>query len=134
MDGHLKFPAQIARVLSRKCDLPTRLRNAYAAKDRKALKKILDADLPWLLAETDKLRGIHREFWFTQHKPQGWEVIEGRYGGVIARLQTTAWRLDGYLKGNVESLPELEERRERVYGERLPCLGHGRVATASAIK
>ena len=134
MDDHLRFPAQIARVLARKCDLPSRLRKAYAAGERDALTAIRDVDLPWLIAETDKLRTVHRGFWFKQHKPQGWEVIEGRYGHLLARLQTTAWRLDEYLKGNISSLPELEERRERVYPGDAPNLRHERIVTASAIK
>lgn len=135
MDEHLRFPAQIARVLSKKSDLPTRLRTAYEANDRRALRTILGEDLPWLVRHTDRLRKIHRRLWFTQHKPQGWEVIEGRYGRLLARLQTTRWRLSRYLGGRVDGLPELEERREKAPTKReMPCIGYSRIATASAIK
>ncbi|WP_247740854.1 hypothetical protein [Cohnella sp. LGH] len=44
-------------------------------------------------------------------KPFGWEVLDIRYGGALARLDTAIERLAGYLSGRVERLEELEECR-----------------------
>jgi hexosaminidase len=80
---------------------------------------------------------IHRKMWYNQHKPQGWEVIEGRYGRLMNRIDTARWRLQAYLSGEIESLPELEEIREKMYDhgpELLPDVTYGRTYTASNIK
>ena len=137
MDAHLRFPAQIARVLSSKCDLPTRVRKAYQAHDRAALEEIARDELPSLADQVRTLWEIHRSHWFVHHKPQGWEVTEGRYGHLIARLETAQWRLEAYLNGEAASLPELEEPHAHVYTgtpRRLPELKYGRIVTASHIK
>jgi len=134
---HLRFPAQIARVLTAKCDLPTRIRAAYAAGDRAALRAISD-EMPALIDQVRRLWRTHRAVWFSQHKPQGWEVIEGRYGHLVARLETSAWRIDGYLGGAAPRLPELEERHEKraTRGDlaHLPQMGYQRIVAATAIK
>jgi hexosaminidase len=133
LDHHLRFPAQVARVLGVKADLPSRLRTAYEERDLATLKAISDS-IPALMDEIRKLREIHRESWFRDHKPQGWEVLEARYGALIARCETAIWRLENYLNGEIASLPELEEKRVRLYeipAGYLPGMGHARAKTAS---
>ena len=136
MDSHLAFPAQIARVLALKADLPSRLRAAYTERDLDELRATTES-LPALLIEVRKLRNIHRSLWFEQHKPQGWEVIEGRYGRLMLRIETALWRLDQYLSGEIANLPELEEEHHKVYDNgpgHLPDLKYRGIYTASALK
>ena len=137
MDHHLELPRQVARVLSIKADLPSRLRAAYEEGRRDDIDTMLSDDLPVLAAEVKTLWQIHRKMWYYQHKPQGWEVVEGRYGRLMNRIDTARWRLQAYLSGEIESLPELEEIREKIYDhnpELLPDMNYARAFTASNIK
>ncbi len=136
MDHHLRFPEQVARVLSVKADLPTRIRKAYADRKLDDLRKIAES-IPALVGEVQKLREIHRDLWFDQHKPEGWEVVESRYGTLITRLETTKWRLDRYLGGEIANLSELETelvKTEETRPGHFPGYNHRRIKTASNIK
>ena len=137
LDHHLELPKQLARVLSIKCDLPTRIRAAYDEGDKRALEHILADELPVLAAEVKTLWRVHRKLWHEQHKPQGWEIIDGRYGRLMNRIDTAQWRLKEYLGGKVESLPELEQHLEKPLSgnpKELPGAKYERIFTASSIK
>ncbi len=103
----LGFPAGIAATLELKTHLRRDLAKAYKAGDRAALKAIATGDLPELRQRTRALWKRHRAMWMTTYKPFGWEVIEGRYGTLMARLETLQERLDGYLAGTLAELPEI---------------------------
>jgi hypothetical protein len=131
----LAFPAQLAKVLSLKCDLRRNLLRAYRARDNKRLRALVAAELNPLRAELDKLWRIHRDVWMRQYKPFGWEIIEQRYGGLRARLQTLGERLDAYLAGDADSIPEFEVSSEKIFptpATDLPRATYRRAATASA--
>lgn len=49
------------------------------------------------------------------HKPFGWEVLDLRYGGLRARLETMHERVVAYLAGEEDSIPELEVVNEVIY-------------------
>ena len=50
----------------------------------------------------------------TYNKPFGFEIMDIRYGGVISRIETAKARLEDYLDGKIDSLPELEAERLRI--------------------
>ncbi len=137
LDHHLEFPKRLARVLSIKCDLPARIRSAYEARDKRALEHIVADELPVLAAEVKGLWQTHRELWHEQHKPQGWEVIDGRYGRLMSRIDTAQWRLTGWLEGEIDRLPELEQHIEKPLEgspKALPGAKYERIFTVSTIK
>jgi hypothetical protein len=75
--------------------------------------------------------------WLATYKPFGLEVIERRYGGLIARLQSLFDRLKGYLDGEVESIPEFETELLKIWDgspDFLPTIPYARAATPSCIK
>lgn len=112
VDGQrLTHALHIARVLELKAELGVRLYDAYHAEDRKALTALAKDTLPELIRRAETLRKGHRAVWMSVFKPQGWEVLDLRYGGVIARLQTARDRLKQYLSGKVHALEELAEPR-----------------------
>ena len=45
--------------------------------------------------------------WMATYNPFGWEVVESRYGTIMARLATLQQRLDDFLAGRLDSLPEI---------------------------
>ena len=111
----LALPAQLARVLTVKCDFPKRLYSAYQRKNKRALRKMLKNDIPFMIAEITKLWKMHRAMWLATYKPQGWETLEARYGGVLLRLKTLNESLTRYLGGKLKSIDELETPRLQVF-------------------
>ena len=131
--------AKTARVLSLKADLGVRLKAAYDAKDMGLLGSIVGEELPRLKYLAEDLRLAHMDQWFAANKPFGWEVIDIRYGGLIARINTAIRRVNQLLKGEISSIPELEEARLFFNGEKgqmgkIPqCNIHRRIASASVM-
>jgi hexosaminidase len=133
----LEYPAAIASVLELKTHLRRDLSKAIAAGDRKAVRALAQGDLAELRQRVEALWKRHRATWMETYKPFGWEVIEGRYGTVIARLATLQDRLDAYAAGDLDDLPELTAELQNPWPGRtldgLP-LSSSRVRTPSCIK
>ncbi|MFD2671391.1 beta-N-acetylhexosaminidase [Marinicrinis sediminis] len=109
----LKVPESICRVLSVKSEFGVRLRTAYMKLEREQLNRLANETLPLLIDLLDQLREHHYTEWMHCNKPFGWEVLDLRYGGLRARLETTGKRVNAWLQGKVDSLPELDEKRLR---------------------
>lgn len=67
------------------------------------------------MAAVETLRQVWLRLWNASNKPQGFEVIDGRLGGVRARLDTARRRAQAYATGENETLDDLREPA-------LPCL------------
>lgn len=98
-------------LLSTKATLGVRLRNAYLAGERGTL-----ADLAAEIREKTlpALARFHRALlyqWEQENKPQGFEVLDLRLGGLRQRLETTAEQVEQYAMGQRDALPQLEEAR-----------------------
>ena len=135
--ARLRFPAQVAAALELKVHLRRGLAAAYAAGNRAQLRQLCDTDLPELRRRVRALWKAHRALWFGLYKPFGWECIDRRYGGLLARLETVSERLEDYLGGRVDSIPELEAELQRVFNlpeGGLPVIHASRVMTPSFIK
>ncbi len=135
--GRLRHPAQLARVLAIKNDFPTRLQQAYRAGDRDCLQRMTAQELPELRRQVRALWVSHRDMWLSTYKPDGLEVVEMRYGALMARLESLQTRLEEYLAGQVPSIPELEREYLKVYPngiDHLPHISpHRRIYTPSAL-
>ncbi|MDO5741881.1 MAG: beta-N-acetylhexosaminidase [Vagococcus sp.] len=104
-----QFYQQLARVLTIKADIGKEIRSAYLKKDKKQMADlVIQIDL--LTKEVDTLRTYHRDAWFHANKPFGWEVLDIRYGGLIARLHSTLWRLAQWMQHDV-AIEELDAER-----------------------
>ena len=94
-------------VLSVKYALGARARKAYQSGDRAELEKVLSD----FATAREKLNGFRRAYydeWFTDKKPEGYEVIDLRLGGLASRLETCEKRLSEYLSGKLARIEELE--------------------------
>jgi hypothetical protein len=116
-DQRLRFPGLLAEVLALKADLPSILREAYLAGDRPVLEDVMQRQLPAVIAGIRHLQRFHRELWLKNYKPFGWEVLERRYGGVLATCENLEFRLGNYLAGRVEKLEELDAERVKMVDE-----------------
>ena len=100
--------AKLCRILTIKCDMGTRLYNAYRANDREAMKKIADIDIPQVLEWLDDFILTFRRQWYKESKAFGFTTQDIRLGGLKERLRSTADRIHGYLVGEFEKIEELE--------------------------
>jgi hexosaminidase len=106
-----EVPTKLCAVLKVKCNIGNRIKAAYDKGSLEELKSIAATELPELLADIKALRETHRQQWFAIYKPFGWEVLDIRYGGLIARVETAIVRLTDYINGKIDSISELEEER-----------------------
>jgi len=133
----LLFPALVAHVVALKCTLRRDLVSAYRAGDHARLRQ-LTRDIRRLIKAVVELRAAHCALWMSLYKPFGMEVIEGRYGGLQARLEGMIGRINDYVEGRVREIPELAVTLEQMETNSLPAgdyhFGYGRAATPSFIK
>ena len=95
-------------VLEKKADLGVRTRKAYKSGDKKTLR-VLVKDYKETLKRFENFYKAFKFRWNKENKPYGWEVYEVRFGGLRSRILNCKERLEEYLAGKVESIPELEE-------------------------
>ncbi|MBW0507913.1 hypothetical protein O181_047628 [Austropuccinia psidii MF-1] len=109
----LMLPNLLAKVLTLKCHLRDRLVHAYRQKDLEELYALAGADetsrMSRLRNLVEKVWKHHRAMWMSIYKPFGWEVLDLRYGGLRARLNTMHERLLAFLDPNDFSVTEIEE-------------------------
>ncbi len=67
----------------------------------------LSEDIPAIVSAMEALRLVWRQLWESVNKSWGFEVIDFRLGGVMARLNTAADRLAAFARGEIEDIPEL---------------------------
>ncbi|SCV70502.1 BQ2448_1896 [Microbotryum intermedium] len=123
----LQLPYLLARILSLKCHLRERLVHAYRHADHVEFTALAgpakESRLSRLRGLVKQLKRVHRRHWFSLYKPFGWEVLDLRYGGLEARLETMHERLIAYLDptdSSVTRIEELEVENEIVFeGQRL---------------
>ncbi|OCA85998.1 glycoside hydrolase [Bacillus sp. FJAT-27225] len=104
------FYEQLAKVLSIKSEMGINLKKSYEVDDKETVNSYL-MELIELKDMTNDLRQKHRKLWFSMNKPFGWEVIDLRYGGLMARIETAKHRVQEWLEGTISTIEELEEER-----------------------
>ena len=118
---YLGMRAVCAEVMEIKADLGFKISKAYKSGDKATLSDITERVLPLLREKVTELRDTHRNLWYAVYKPLGWEVEDIRYGALLSRIESAAYRLGQYLSGEISSLPELLEKRLSVNGgEKMP--------------
>lgn len=113
-----RYLGQGAETIGQKALLGVMITDAYRAKDRAALLDIAENLIPKLADNVREMRLLHREIFFKTYQPEGWEVFDVRYGGLLAQLDTTIERLRGYAEGLYPVLDELERPRLPYNGQK----------------
>ena len=115
MEKLFRYYRLLAAVAAVKCELGTRIREAYLAEDKETLEEIALQELPALWKKVQKMHKLREEIWQEECKPNGYEVLDVRFAGVEARLKTARRRILDYLDGKTAELTELEEERLPYY-------------------
>ena len=111
--GSIAHAINICRLMAVRLELRAGLEKAYFSHDRKALARVRGKLLPVAIAAARDFIDSYRKMWMYANKPFGFEVITGRNGGMLLRLQEVGLRIDEYLGGNAEALTELDQRLPR---------------------
>ena len=105
----------LCNVLATKYDLGVRTRDAYKNGDKTALKAIID-DYGVLVEKVEDFYEKFSTLWYKENKPQGFEIQDQRFGGLILRIKACKKRLQAYVNGELQTLEELEEKLLDFYG------------------
>ncbi len=103
-------------IISNKAELGILTRQAYQTKNKETLEKLL---LNYKIVECD-LEIFYKAFkklWFTENKPQGFDTQDLRLGGLKQRLRSCRERLEEYIDGKIDNIPELEDEMLDYYGK-----------------
>lgn len=112
--------AELCHVLVVKTDVGVRLKKAYDAGDRDTLCEIAAVTIPEIQRRVDVFMKTFQKQWMTDNKVFGLDVIEIRIGALEKRLKVAIDRIQAYLDGQVDSLPELEQERLYFDGDNDP--------------
>ncbi|MBS4178743.1 beta-N-acetylhexosaminidase [Lederbergia citrea] len=102
---------KVCSVLSLKAELGIQITAAYKQQDREELERLSQDVLSRLKVQVEDLRVYHREIWYKTNKPLGWEILDLRYGALLANIDTSMARIHDYLNGDISRIEELEEER-----------------------
>ena len=105
-----RFYAALCDVMAGKVTFSKRLRRAYLAGDRQAMRA-MQKKLPEIAEKIEEFRRLFRILWMEDNKGFGFEVMDIRFGGMAARCQTAYDVLEDYLDGRIQHIYELEEER-----------------------
>ena len=101
------YQKKLIEVLYKKCRIGINLHEAYKARDIDALsalrEKILD-----IKADLEILHKLFSKMWLRENKPFGLEIMDLRFGGLIARSTYAADRIESYITGDIDVIEELE--------------------------
>jgi len=132
----MDFNYHVCHTLALKATMGLRLTNAYRSGDKKRLEELMKKELPELKKRVTELRDSHRAAWLKTYKPLGWATFDGRYGGVLGRIDTAICEIGMYLNGELDSIAELEEERLYYNGNHsshIYCINYGKIAYASRL-
>ena len=107
----MEMMKEVSNVLAIKSEIGIKVKKAYEEKNIEQLKCIAQESLPDLTNRVDALRKAHRRLWMETLKPFGWEILDLRYGGLSARIESTIKRIGDYTDGAIPVILELEEKR-----------------------
>ena len=103
------FYTALANALALKCVWHEQAGDAVRNRNREQAAALADG-IPATVEALDTLRVVWRRLWESTNKPNGFEIIEVRMGGIAARMATAGEKMRAFALGQVDTIPELEEQ------------------------
>lgn len=103
------YSRQALMAAAEKAELLSLLRPAYQARDMAVLRKICEVNLPDCIKAVSALGDWQEKLWHKYQKPFAIDGIQMRFAGIVKRLCYQKERLEGFLNGLTDTIPELEE-------------------------
>ena len=102
--------AKALRMSAAKCNLFADLRPAYQSGNIDTLKRITFEDVPKIISLATALFNMIEEIAERNRKPFGMEMLQNRFASILCRLDYTEKKLVKYINGEIEDIPELNEK------------------------
>lgn len=103
------FYTALANALALKSVWHEQAGDAVRSRNREQAAALADG-IPATVEALDTLRVVWRRLWESTNKPNGFEIIEVRMGGIAARMATAGEKMRAFALGQVDTIPELEEQ------------------------
>ena len=94
----------LAEFLAVKAGIGLDIRRAYLEGDRDWLTSIAEEQIPVCLEDLEQYHDFREKIWFHECKPNGYETIDIRLGGLHARLVSAQKRILAYLAGEITEI------------------------------
>lgn len=99
---------RLCDVLADKYRLGVKIRSAYKDKNKKLLREYISI-VDVIIKKLNLFYSALRNQWFSENKPNGFDVQDMRFGGLERRLLSCKQRLIDYVNGKIDCICELEE-------------------------
>lgn len=109
-DYLFEYHCQLVKTLKRKWSIGIRLNEAYKAGNKEKLSALAN-EMCEIIGDMKLTYKLFRKAWLKDNKPFGLEVIDLRFGGVIARAESAYAQVKDYLNGESEYIEELQEEK-----------------------
>ena len=96
-------------ILYHKYELGVKTRRAYKEGDKETLLRLAKEDYAAIEKLIPKLMTFARDQWYSESKPYGFDLIERKLGGLLARTTSCKQRIIDYANGKIDIIPELTE-------------------------
>ena len=103
---YTEFAKLLFKIAIAKLDIIDGLRDNY--KNKEYTLELINNILPEIKEDVKKLSDMHMKQWLETYKPFGYEILNGRYGWVIADIDYTIYRLKEFVEGRCDCIEELE--------------------------
>ena len=103
------FYEKLCYVLGLKSALGIKTRIAYQANDKDALADVIK-EYDEVIIRMKDLHQVHQARWFKDNKPHGFDVQDLRMGGILQRMESCKARLEKFVAGEIDEIPELKEK------------------------
>ena len=100
----------LAEILYQKAGITEQIQKAYFKKELNSMASISENELKQIEELTEALRNMRQRIWMKEYKPFGYEILDIRFAGVSVRAKSAANRLTQYIQGEIECIPEVEEK------------------------
>lgn len=100
---------KLCYALGVKAALGIKTRKAYQENDKNALAEIIK-EYDEAMDRIKEFHQVYQARWFNDNKPQGFDVQDLRIGGILQRLTSCKARLEQFIEGKIEEIPELKEK------------------------
>jgi hypothetical protein len=113
--GNISLVRELASLLKLKIHTNLAVAGTYEARNKRKLTgaRKLIVDLTKALTDFEK---HYREQWYKRNKTFGYEVMQIRLAGQVARWRELDRRLKDLADGKIKSIPELEEKTSKRVG------------------
>lgn len=105
------YAYDVMAYLEKKCFIAENLVRIYEENDRSALSDMARVHLPELVEKCSQVYSSHKSAWRRNNKTFGWQNMDVKYSGLIARCKTAIEYIEDYLSGTLDKIDELEEKR-----------------------